>query len=121
MLRDVPHCRSILMCGMGGLIFSVLFLTLVYPLFCDRVSEVKETKVREYMHDRYGIDDRPASMIGGGSRWNTELSKAVRPDSGAADTVTRDAGAAEAAPDSGRASDAATSGHDGALPPAKRQ
>jgi len=57
MLRDVPHCKCILQCGFGGLLLCVVLLTWVYPVYCSRVSQVKETKVREFVEGRYGISD----------------------------------------------------------------
>ncbi len=77
MLRDVPHCKSILKCGAGALVLCVVVLTWVYPLYCSRVSQVKETKVREFVEDRYGIAghsvDPPASQ----PDLSREISKAV--------------------------------------------
>ena len=121
MLRDVPHCRSILACGMGGLILSVVFLTLVYPAFCNKVTQVKEAKVREYMEDRYGIYDRSASSFRLNPDANRELHKAVRQDAGAAEPDYVDAGATGTASKIERDDRPDSSGPGGALPPAKRR
>ena len=77
MLRDVPHCRSILKCGAGALIICVVVLTWIYPAYCSRVSEVKETKVREIVEDRWGIAG--SSITPPSSEWDLsrEISKAV--------------------------------------------
>ena len=77
MLRDVPYCKSILACGFGGLILSVVMLTWVYPIFCHRVSQVKQTKVRDYMEDRYGISEGSVSMFTVEKDTDRELSKTV--------------------------------------------
>jgi hypothetical protein len=90
MLRDVPYCKSILACGLGGLILSVVMLTWVYPLFQMKASEVKEIKVREYMEDRYGISDRGGAIVRGQSGEDRELSKAVQPQTSAAPSVPLD-------------------------------
>jgi len=119
MLRDVPHCRSILMCGMGGFVLSVIFLTLVYPAFCNKVSEVKQIKVREYMQDRYGVDGNSASLLRSRSGWDTELSKGVQPESTTAAATALDANYGEARVV--RHADASpTPDRDDPLPPAKR-
>lgn len=118
MLRDVPHCKSILALGMGGLIVSVVMLTWVYPSFESKVSQVKETKVREYMEDRYGISDRSASVFISGSH-ETELAKT---DANESAEMTAEAEADEMAPDdAARADEADGSSDDDALPAAKRR
>jgi hypothetical protein len=120
MLRDVPHCRSILACGAGGLVLSVLFLTLIYPLFCNRVSHVKETKVREYMQDRYGISDNSASMVQSYPGADRELPKAGQTDHARAETAPRDGAADDETRYADREDAAGASSRDG-LPPAKRR
>ena len=121
MLRDVPYCRSILACGMGGLILSVIFLTLVYPLFCDKVSEVKEIKVREYMADRYGISDRSVEEFRSGSDADRELFKAVRSGSTAAAAMPPERGAAGEGSQAPSRGEADSSRPLSELPPAKRR
>ncbi|MFO8080928.1 MAG: hypothetical protein R6V07_11555 [Armatimonadota bacterium] len=119
MLRDVPHCRSILACGAGGLILSVLFLTLVYPLFCNRVSYVKETKVREYMQERYGISDGAASILRSDSDGDSEIPKVVSADSDR-ETTLPDAGDTDDESGDADLNDAAGASGGDELPPAKR-
>ncbi|MGI5817233.1 MAG: hypothetical protein ACOX9R_03930 [Armatimonadota bacterium] len=80
MLRDIPHCKSILTLGVAGMIVGVVMLTWIYPAFCSKVSQVKETKVRELMHDRYGIPSRSGSLVGTGSGAEQELSKVLHSD-----------------------------------------
>ncbi|MFP4250538.1 MAG: hypothetical protein ACLFU7_12845 [Armatimonadota bacterium] len=120
MLRDVPYCRSILACGAGGLVLSVLFLTLVYPLFCNRVSYVKETKVREYMQERYGISDDAATMLRSDSDADRELPKVVSSDSDRGEALP-DTGSTDDEPASVDRNDAADVSGGDALPPAKRR
>ena len=110
MLRDVPYCKSILACGIGALVLSLFFLTWVYPAFCSKVSQVKETKVREYMEDRYGISDHSASVIMSGSH-DQEISKTMASDLAGARTksVDGDGASTDLRPD------------DEALPVAKRR
>ena len=55
MLRDVPHCKCILKCGVGALVFAIVMMTWVYPAYCARVMQVKEQKVEEYVEGTYGI------------------------------------------------------------------
>jgi len=118
MLRDVPYCKSILACGMGGLIFSVVMLTWIYPSFLNRVSQVKETKVREYMQDRYGISDRSATILRTRSDADRELSKIDGSETTA--TMTINANAADDAADVAQDSDPDASRDTDPLPPAKR-
>ncbi len=73
MLRDVPHCKCILKCGVGAMVFAIVMMTWVYPAYCSRVMQVKEQKVEEYVEGTYGIhvgtvDNlmdtvRPAAMV----------------------------------------------------------
>lgn len=112
MLRDVPYCRSILACGMGGLILSVVLFTWVYPIFSNKVSQVKETKVREYMEDRYGISDGSVSMFTPGTSGDRELSKTLPPAAAAS--------AGGSAPAVAPGDDAEAVPDDERLPPAKR-
>jgi len=117
MLRDVPHCKSILAFGLGGLILSAVMLTWVYPSYCNRVSQVKETKVREFVEGRYGISHSSTEIFGAESELSEEVSKAVpMPDSSAPDTAAGDDAADD---DRSAPSEDATSRQ--TLPPAKRR
>jgi len=88
MLRDVPHYRSILKCGAGALILCVVVLTWVYPLYCSRVSQVKETKVREFVEDRYGIPGHSVDPRPSQPDLSREISKAVDEVEAASATMT---------------------------------
>lgn len=79
MLRDVPHCKSILKCGAGALILGIVMLTWLYPAYCSRVSQVKETKVREFVEGQYGISDRSGEPFASDPERRRELQKAVQP------------------------------------------
>lgn len=118
MLRDVPHCKSILALGFGGLILSVVMLTWVYPSYCNRVSQVKETKVREFVEGRYGISHSSNEIFGAESGLSEEVSKAVpMPDSSAPAATVGDGAADDGDPPapSGDTTSSQT------LPPAKRR
>jgi hypothetical protein len=105
---------------MGGLILSVVMLTWVYPAFSSKASQVKETKVRELMEDKYGISDRSASMLLSGSH-ETELAKTGEADATAGDETTAEAEADEtASSDAERVDEADATPEDDALPAAKR-
>ena len=120
MLRDVPYCRSILALGMGGLILSVVMLTWVYPAFCCKVSQVKETKVRELMEDNYGISDRSGAMFTTVSHEN-ELAKTDESDVSTGAEITAEAEAEEmAGAGTDRVDEANVTPADASLPAAKR-
>ncbi|MGD9494954.1 MAG: hypothetical protein AB7Y46_01465 [Armatimonadota bacterium] len=77
MLRDVPHVKTIVGLGLGGLLLGVLLLTWVYPAFQARVCAVKQEKTRQLWREIYGFPDRPSPMLKSGTELSRELHHTV--------------------------------------------
>lgn len=120
MMKDVPHAKTIFGLGLGGLIFGVVMLTWVYPLFCCRVSQVKETKVREYMEGRYGISDRSVDALTSSNQIREELPKTAGSDGAEASADIGAGDGNDAASPEEDAPGAESDEAENSLPPAKR-